>query len=274
MQYFDLKQENLEEKLIEYNFEENEIARIQEDIGYFDHYFLVQEGDNIGFVTSACQPISDPYLKFKVEEIDLLNYRGCISTDTFLDVLDNIFKIPQLVRCVESEKNTLLARGFEIPEETMKDASRLIPITFRLDPNRKFTVDENIRLMQELDLEEIEKQFYEEYRARHTAVKRMYKADPNSCIVYEGGAILGVCFAEKLAGEKILYVHQIWVKEDARRFRIDKKILASTACIAMSKGLTTIKATIRGNLFDYYERFGAKEDVLRESHQYLMRYSI
>lgn len=276
MEYSELNETNLETILKSLDFDEGEIARIQKDREYFDRYILIQDGPDIGFLTVLRQPFGDPYLDLTLEECDLLNYRGRLSVESFLDVMDNIFEIPQIARCCESAKEAFMRRGFKDIEEKPEydGSSKLIPVNFQvsLEISEPETVS-NIRQMNLEDISYISNLFFDEYTARFRLVEKMYKTDPQSCFVYEdGGEIKGAVFAERLNDR--LYIHQIFVKKSERGKKIDRNLLDYIVTYARDFDYHLVGGTIRGNLSRYYYRFGVRVDESVEEEGYMVRFDI
>ena len=126
--------------------------------------------------------------------------------------------------------------------------------------------------MNDNDIPQITNLFSEEYPVRSRAVKRMYEADPTACFVHEeGGIIKGTIFGERITDSDTIYVHQLLVKKLEWGRHADRALLNCMVCYARANDLSTITATIRGNLLLYYLRLGAVIDTTVENEQYLVR---
>lgn len=274
----ELKEENLEVLLADSVFEEKEISEIKRDIKYYDRYLLIQEGLRMGFLKVLRQPFDDPYLELVLDECDLVNYKGRVSIDAFLDAMDYIFEIPQVIRCFLSNEGTFIRRGFQaIGEKEHKhiDSSKLIPIKFEVKSAPSILGFEYVRLMDENDLLNIIELFFQEYRVKYRAVKRMYETCPLSCFVYEQDRVIkGVVFGEKMSDSGVFYIHQLLIKKSEQGKHIDRVLLRYIGNNARKEGFNNIKGTARGNLLRYYRGLGAVRDRDIEAQEYLVRFQL
>lgn len=274
MDYIDLKQSDLERILRESEFSEEEINKIKNDARHYDRYILVCEGQSVGFIAILEQQFEDPYMNISLDSCDLINYRGDLPLECFLDVLDLLFKGPQITRAALSKLGVFERYNFSPIEEKpgCGRASEIIPIVFEIhSANRPIETNENIRLMNPNDLEPIKTLFFEEYGARFRLVEKMYENCPESCFVYEENrGIKGAIFSEKRGNE--LYVHQMFVKKSERGMGIDRALRDYLFQYAEENSCYLIKGKSRGNLMKYYHRMGAVIDKSEEIEIYLVRF--
>lgn len=259
----------------ESGFNEEEIAEVKEDVGYHDMYILIKAGENIGFLSVLEQKFEDPYLEVVLDSCDLINYKGRVPVNCFLEVMDNIFRGPQITVAKIKELETFERYGFYKVEEKPRypGASRLIPVYFKLPlDSRDIKNQLGIRPMEQEDLEGIANLFFEEYAARYRLVGKMYETDPESCFVYEeDGEVKGVVFSERRGNE--LYVRQMFVKRSGRGSGIDTALFKGLQLYAEENKCSIIRGSIRGNLVRYYEKKGVRIDSLREDRVYVIRFN-
>lgn len=220
-------------------------------------------------------------MKLELEECDLINFKGEeIETKKYIDVLDDIFELPQVTRCLDKDLKLFKERGFkEIDErlekgyQTKEKSSVLLSVLKIVDKKEK--PDEYIdyvRSMKEEDLPIIEEIFSKEYAARFRAIKVMYNYDPKSCFVYDDELIKGVVFGEKQ--KNALYIHQIFVKKEFRGVGIDITMLNYLNQYARKIRKDVIRGTIRGNLFTYYRKLGVMKELQKPKSYYMVRFSL
>ncbi len=254
MKYFDLKQGNIEDALAKFDFSNEETEKIAEDVSYFDRYFLIQEGNNIGFLTVLSQHFNDPYMNLELDSCDLLDYKGRVPLETFLKVMDEIFKTPQIARAKPEYLDAFLKRGFGHIKNRGGGNSTLYQIFKDLKKEELTKIDDDrIRRMTSDDLKEVQRLFEEEYAARFRVVKKMFLQDPQSCFVFEEyDTIKGVSFNEQR--EDCLYSKQLFVKKSERGKGIDRKLLMYTALYALKQGYDKILGNVRDRTLRYYRK--------------------
>jgi len=279
MKYYELQKKDLENILSEMEFNTQELTAIQKDMKHYDKYYIIVSEKNIGFIKIWKQTFKDPYMKLQIDNCDLVSFKGgAILVSQFIDVLDQIFCIPQVIRCSETDVNEFAKRGFERIEDKICKATTIHPSSVLINIVKyvKFSQGQykslpQIRQMTPEDITSITEIFKKEYPARYRAVRLLYEYDKSSCFVYDDGVIKGALFAE--LREDHLYVHQILVKEEFRGKTVSESLLGHAYSYAQQKEKGLIRGTIRGNLLKYYSRMGVEEDTKLPKSRYLVRIS-
>lgn len=280
MRYTDLKTGNLEAKLAEAGLEVGEVEDIKKDASYYDRYILVTENTSKGFIKIWRQHVGDQYIKLYLEECEIVNMsRQQIYLTTYIDVLDRIFELPQIIRVATSEMSQALARGFSemadsdnVASKSLYKASALIPIRKNISATVTFPLSDTRHMTAE-DLAEVERIFEEEYPLRYRAVKPMFERDPNFCFVCGTDNIKGIILAEKLVD--CIYVHQMLVRQTYRAREVDSALINTLETYAKMDGIKLLKGTARGNLLRYYMRkLKVEIDLTEQVSQYLVRYDV
>jgi len=257
MNFIDLKQTSLEEVLSQFELTTEDYEGLVREAAYFDKYFLVGEGANIGKLTVFTQHLHDPWIDIELDNCDILNYRGKIPVEYFLDVMDEIFERTQLARASEHDLETFQKRGFRtIPNKEGRGVAILRPVGRHVKKGDvEKPEDKRLRVMMPEDLPEIKRLFEREYPFRYRAVELMYV--PGSCFLFEEeDEIRGVIFNEKR--ENYLYCKELFVKDSERGREIARLLLSQAFWYAAEQGFAEVRGNARDRAFPLYRRLGAK----------------
>ncbi len=278
MNWFDLEQVNLEQLLAEHHLSERDLQIIRDETQHFDRYLIIKYEKSIGFIRIWRQSISDPYSTVQLDDCDLINFKGeGIPVARYIDVLDEIFQVPQLTRCSENYLSLFGRRGFRrVLDKKRKLRGSIGASSVLLGVIKKVTTaeipmsSEFIRRMAPGDIAQIQTFFFDEYRMRYRAVPLLYSQDNKSCFVYDqDGEIKGVILAQQ--AEETVYIHQIFVRKEFRGVGIDRALLNHISLYANGLGKDTISGTVRGNLVPYYDSLGISLDLSKPKSHYVLR---